>query len=202
MDFGKRLKEIREHLGYTQAEFAKACGIGKTAQYMYEKGDREPPVSYMLAVQELGGDVLYLLTGEISCSGAGFSGASSKLFVHMTGMLGLDSVEIAHLSYQRLMIEEERTVNKMLSLDDETTYLPWYDSIRAWLLTAKSPDACLDVDLLSKILAGIERYSETTGLKLPMEKRVRASMILYRTFKASGEVDQKMLSETISLIAE
>lgn len=60
---GKRLAEERKRVGKTQAEFCSACGIGKTTQYQYERGERSPDTDYLGAAEALGVDVLYILTG-------------------------------------------------------------------------------------------------------------------------------------------
>lgn len=61
--FGDRLKSERERLGMTQPVFAKFGGVLKGAQINYEKGERMPDVSYLVAVAAVGVDVSYLLTG-------------------------------------------------------------------------------------------------------------------------------------------
>lgn len=60
---GARLTEERNRVGLTQTEFGSACGIGKTAQYLYERGQRSPDTDYLGAAEALGVDVHYVLTG-------------------------------------------------------------------------------------------------------------------------------------------
>lgn len=60
----KRLAEERKRVGKTQAQFCSACGIGKTTQYQYERGERSPNTDYLEAAEALGVDVLYILTGS------------------------------------------------------------------------------------------------------------------------------------------
>jgi transcriptional regulator with XRE-family HTH domain len=60
---GRRLAEERKRIGKAQGEFSSACGISRTAQYLYEKGIRSPDTDYLGAAEALGVDVLYLLTG-------------------------------------------------------------------------------------------------------------------------------------------
>lgn len=59
----ERLAEERKRLGKSQAEFCSACGIGRTAQYRYERGERSPDTDYLGAAEALGVDVLYIVTG-------------------------------------------------------------------------------------------------------------------------------------------
>jgi transcriptional regulator with XRE-family HTH domain len=60
---GKRLAEERVRIGKAKGVFGSACGISRTAQYQYEKGIRSPDTDYLGAAEELGVDVLYVLTG-------------------------------------------------------------------------------------------------------------------------------------------
>lgn len=60
---GARLKEERKRLGFSLIEFANQLGIHRNTQGNYEAG-REPPTSYLLAAQEAGVDVAYVVDGE------------------------------------------------------------------------------------------------------------------------------------------
>ncbi len=64
MSTGKRLREERRRLGYSQADFAEVAGVSRAAQIKYEKGERHPDARYLAAIAEAGADVLYILTGE------------------------------------------------------------------------------------------------------------------------------------------
>lgn len=60
-DFGARLREKRESLGLSQEAFAEMMGVRRLSQINYESGKREPPLSYLKALQKAGIDVPYLL---------------------------------------------------------------------------------------------------------------------------------------------
>ncbi|TPQ28792.1 hypothetical protein C2U69_33055 [Cupriavidus pinatubonensis] len=62
-EFGERLKEERQRLGFTQAEFGKRVGVANTAQSRYEKGESSPDMGYWNAVANLGVDIAYVLAG-------------------------------------------------------------------------------------------------------------------------------------------
>lgn len=66
---GARLKDERRRLRLNQEDFAAVGGVKKPSQIAYEQGKRSPDISYLMAVAEIGVDVLYVLTGKIS-SGA------------------------------------------------------------------------------------------------------------------------------------
>lgn len=48
----------------SQEKFGAAGGVGKTAQYMYERGDRIPDAAYLRAIAKIGVDTSYVLTGK------------------------------------------------------------------------------------------------------------------------------------------
>ena len=59
---GERLKEERKRLALSLAEFASLLGIHRNTQGNYEAG-REPPTSYLLAAQQAGIDIAYVIDG-------------------------------------------------------------------------------------------------------------------------------------------
>lgn len=58
--FGERLREERERLGLTQDRL----GVTPQAQRRYEKSERYPDLEYLNHFASLGGDVLYVVTGQ------------------------------------------------------------------------------------------------------------------------------------------
>ena len=65
-DFGARLREERLRLGYSQKEFAKVGGVGRSSQILYEQSERPPTIEYLARVTDAGVDFQYVLTGERS----------------------------------------------------------------------------------------------------------------------------------------
>ncbi|WP_341826529.1 transcriptional regulator [Burkholderia gladioli] len=61
---GARLREERLRLGLSQDEFASVGGVARRTQAAYEGDERAPDTTYLLAVRELGIDVLFVLTGD------------------------------------------------------------------------------------------------------------------------------------------
>lgn len=58
----QHLKDLRESLGMTQAEFGKSVGIAKSTYNNYEKGIREPKSDFWIAVAtEYGVTIDYLM---------------------------------------------------------------------------------------------------------------------------------------------
>ena len=60
---GERLKEERGRLGFSQAVLGEKCGTQRTTQIRYESNDYRPDCDYLVRLHQLGGDVMYVLTG-------------------------------------------------------------------------------------------------------------------------------------------
>lgn len=63
-DLGARLREARDKLGITQAEFAELVGVERKTQGSYEAGKTLPKRQYFAALAQIGVDVPYVLTGQ------------------------------------------------------------------------------------------------------------------------------------------
>jgi len=64
MYVGKRLKEERERLGYSQPMFAALVGATKNSQINWEKGTASPNANALATWAAHGVDVLYVLTAQ------------------------------------------------------------------------------------------------------------------------------------------
>ena len=63
--FGKRLKQLRKDLGYTQQELAYALGIQWSRYHKYELGKNEPPFEILVKLAKLTSvDLDYLIAGQ------------------------------------------------------------------------------------------------------------------------------------------
>lgn len=63
IDRGDRIRSEREKLGYNLIDFAAKSGVSKGSQRLYEKGSA-PTADYLVAIGELGADIVYVLTGR------------------------------------------------------------------------------------------------------------------------------------------
>ncbi len=77
--FFQRLIDERKRLGLTQDQMAKAGGVAKRTYCNYEKGDREPPVSFLSSVKNAGADLGYLLFGVREIDSLGVSPSEDRL---------------------------------------------------------------------------------------------------------------------------
>lgn len=64
--FGGRLVAERDRLGLKQVDVCARTRVSRTSQNKYENNDRRPDADYLKDLDELGFDVMYLLTGERS----------------------------------------------------------------------------------------------------------------------------------------
>lgn len=65
LDFGKRLREMREEKGLTQAELAKLASLGESTISFYESGKREPSYNVLITLADiLNTTPNYLLVGK------------------------------------------------------------------------------------------------------------------------------------------
>jgi len=63
---GNRLKEERIRLGLTQPQIAESCGVGKNTVINWEKDSSSPNTPQLSLLQNIGVDVMYVLTGDHS----------------------------------------------------------------------------------------------------------------------------------------
>lgn len=61
--FGGRLWAERDRLGFKQADLCARLGVSKTTQIQYEQNKSRPSVDYLVELEAIGFDLMYLLTG-------------------------------------------------------------------------------------------------------------------------------------------
>lgn len=66
VQIGARLRAERARLHLKQVDVATAAHVSKTTQIKYESGARSPDAQYLAALQPLGVDVLFVVTGQRS----------------------------------------------------------------------------------------------------------------------------------------
>ncbi|HFG0653983.1 TPA: helix-turn-helix domain-containing protein [Salmonella enterica] len=64
MSLGKRLREERERLGFSQSDFAELVGASRKSQLRWEKDESAPGADVLSIWASKGLDVLYLITGQ------------------------------------------------------------------------------------------------------------------------------------------
>lgn len=193
---GERLREERERLGLTQLDFSQRTGISSRSLRNYENGTRVPDVHYLYATKELGVDVHYVVTGVREEEHDNFIKANAHTLLLLTTMLGFDSDdlnEVCQLAMDDLAAEKntpydsskaEKLIKKLEGL--------LVRSPRVIMMCGNAEAIARDIELFEQILIKV-------GQGLPREKRTRVIAMLYRSFKASGKIDEKMIEDAISL---
>ncbi|WP_084161950.1 helix-turn-helix domain-containing protein [Methylocaldum szegediense] len=196
-EFGKRLKEERERLGLSQSKFAEACGVKKTAQYTYEKGTRRPDYGYLEAAERLGVDTLYLMTGTRKGNDLAYTRAYKRILLTVEMFLGLNEEQLERIA--AMAVQLVRPIDE-IGADAYNKVLSEYNlAVMNWLKTSTKPDACIDMEMLTKTLAEIEITATKTGRTIPPEKKAAIAIMLYRAFRASGKIDPKMVEDAVSV---
>ena len=64
MEIFERIRAERERLGLSQTVFADKIGSTKRSVINWESGNTSPSADILAAIASIGGDVIYILTGE------------------------------------------------------------------------------------------------------------------------------------------
>ncbi|MFI8482985.1 helix-turn-helix domain-containing protein [Pseudomonas sp. NPDC078700] len=100
MGSGERLREERDRLSLNQTDFGVQAGVSRGTQKAYELESSSPDVRYLAAVQSMGVDVHYVLTGARTPSDAASISAEEAALVE---------------GYRALSAAERDTVGRMVS---------------------------------------------------------------------------------------
>jgi len=63
-NFGDRIRQQRQELGLTQANFAMLGNVARPTQAHYESEARTPDLKYLAALNDAGVDIFFIITGE------------------------------------------------------------------------------------------------------------------------------------------
>ncbi|MCP5254039.1 MAG: helix-turn-helix transcriptional regulator [Zoogloeaceae bacterium] len=202
-DFGKRLKEERERLGLSQARFAELCGVGRTAQFNYERGERHPASVYLDAAEKLGVDIHYVFTATRKGNDWAYSRAFSRMLYTFEWLLGLEERRLEAIARELVDLNEKADWfnDSPNTRPDCVSFQEWLASFRDWLGTAAKLDHCVDVALLSQLIDAVSLAADKVGATLSTEKRLRAALMLYREAKRCGGIEQRQVDDAVRLAA-
>ncbi|MCB1977137.1 MAG: helix-turn-helix transcriptional regulator [Nitrosomonas sp.] len=205
MSIGSRLREEREKLNMTQEDFAVACGVRRRAQSSYESDARYPDAKYLEAATKIGADISYVIYGRentfqntlrnmviedlffLTCWEFGISGEDALLLIE-------ESVSTAQEIYKK-----NKEVDGIASDLAEPVHNFLKKKAR---ITTHINDDSIDTDLLKTIIERLEFLLEQKKIRFKPEKKALAAITLYRSFKASGKVDQQMIEDLIDLASQ
>lgn len=205
-DFGKRLKSERERLGLNQSQFAELCGVGRTAQFNYERGERNPSSIYLDAAGRLGVDLMYVATGKRLGDERNQVAAAEFMFSSIAKELGLRGDAFSPLwgEASSLIPDAVRTVS--VGSDEKAVIHTTVDasavksicSKRVRELTARSP-AVLNESLLSEVLRSVEEVVLSERANITPDKKARLVVMVYRQAVLDGLVDRSKVRDAVHL---
>ncbi|MFZ6722903.1 helix-turn-helix domain-containing protein [Undibacterium sp. Ji49W] len=187
-NIGGRLKEERERLGFSQAKFASACGVGKTAQFNYESNLRWPSGEYLYLAGELGVDVGYLLFSERTTSSTAYALGAANVLPFVAEKVGLN-IDALLWILQRAAESESKNWGGDGLLIKQTDFLYLVDEL------------CSSGDLLADVITAIAAAKHENNISLSLDKNYTVTMMLYRAFKANGNIDKVMVEDAVKLAA-
>jgi len=195
---GDRIREERERLSLSQADFAKAAGVHRRSQTNYELGKRSPDADYLAAIGGIGVDVFYVTMGLRYSNELIRALANGRILCYVAEACGIDLYKLSDVVDEAE--KDELKVKHGQSLDD--------DPARVYRLTKELIEPAINKlqeinpDLLSQVMEEIEHCLAKASLTLPTSKKARAIAMLYRAFRANGKIDPKMVEDAVSLAAE
>lgn len=192
-DFGKRLKEERERIGLSQARFAELCGVGRTAQFNYERGERHPSSVYLDAAEKLGVDTLYVMTATRKGKDWDYARACNQMLYTIEMLLGLEENRLEDIAGRVVALEQQLDQRGQTHADE------WISHLRNWLGTTSRLESVVDAALLARLLDDVTRVAEEGGVALSTEKRLRAALMLYPDAKKTGEIDARRTTDAVKL---
>ena len=199
---GARIRDARVNLGLTQAEFAKRCGVHRQSQLNYELDKRHPSEAYLDALEELGIDSIYVMTGAYRSDHYLYPELYNYLMFAVLNELGY-SEEEAGLCLQLFEIKLKKITPTDESSDETRA---WTKEVASILFrdSGKISDlvnhaAELDSTLLGEVLAAVDSELLKRPGTLSSEKKGRLVASTYRNAKVQGKIDLKLLAEAVSL---
>lgn len=214
MTIGDRLAQERKRIGLSQTAFAKQIGVSLSSQKRYELGEREPDISYLERAMRLGIDISFLLTNvkreldHLKFLGIDqFHGA--RIFDAIAKLLKFTKDDLL-MVIQFVDKSMENDLYRGLSSDEsvfaseEFFLIAVSDLLSRKLQQTEFNNTLSEINLvmLSNILEKIELAQQEQNTYLVPHKKARAVAMLYRSFKAGGEFDYKMIEDTVALSGE
>ena len=198
---GGRLRQERERLCLSQSLFAGKVGVSRMTQGNYETGKRSPDALYLWAAHESGVDVGYVVTG---------TRAAPPDFYRMATVFLLESVEKKTgfaedvLSFVIQAIADaaayEWTADGLSTPRDHSQLAHMGDFIPLADLDAMIAALYENARLLRDIFGVIhDTLAFDPSLHMEGGKRLGLVLMLFRAFRASGEVDRDLVAEAIRL---
>jgi transcriptional regulator with XRE-family HTH domain len=191
MSIGSRLREERERIHLSQADFAEKSGVHRNTIVRYETDKTQLSAGFIETMRAVGIDVDYVLFGipnpdvPVDCpfvQAQNFDLQYVFTLKHCRAKAAASSAYGSRIERLWQMACKECPKNP----------------IKHGLPITQTP-ADIDGPLLLALLEGVEAALLKSGVTVVPAKKAQVVVILYRAFKTSGKVDQKMIEETIAL---
>jgi transcriptional regulator with XRE-family HTH domain len=129
--WGERIKFERERLSYGIADFAEACNVATDAQAAYERSEQEPGLLCLQAMDRLGVDVPYVLTGMHEHEDWAYLAASNQILVAIEALLELDKRKLDGLMQMAIKRAQTCRIGKaqILAISEQA----FTQAVFAWL---------------------------------------------------------------------
>lgn len=184
------MREERERLGLSQAKFAEACGVKRTAQTTYETGERSPSAEYLQAAGRIGVDVPYLLTGLRTSVDTIERRALIKLLDAICGRLGVDwAIDPLDLAYAEVESSLGVPREESPSLLKEVEY-QLFDALSQIELNG---------ELLAAVLSEIDDAIGCMAVELSPSVKADLAVVIYRASKQTKKVYPRVVNDAVRL---
>lgn len=193
------MREERERLGFSLSAFAKKIGVHRNTQTNYELGKRKFDQAYVMAAKALGIDIPYLLDA-----------VRSEFLIRSETESDLAMAVLEALGYTGGARESlDRVVSELVHLHElafgGAVHVSEKIRVAAETLVHASPlvagGGTPNPSLLAAVIEAVEKEVIDAATYLTPAKKAQAIVMLYRAFRASGEVEQGIVKDAIALAA-
>jgi len=191
MSIGSRLREERERVHLSQADFAEKSGVHRNTITRYETDKSQLVAGFIETIRAIGIDVDYVLFG--------IPNPAAPVDCPFVQAQKFDLQYVFTLKDCRNKAADSGALGSPVSnLWRKACKECPQNPIKHGLPIAQ-PQTDIDGPLLLALLEGVEAALLKTGVKISPAKKAQAVVMLYRAFKASGKIDNKLIEETIAL---
>lgn len=199
---GERIRDARTQLGLTQDEFAKRCGVHRKSQQNYELDKRHPSEAYLDALEGLGIDSVYIMSGEHRTEHYLYPVLFRNLMIQLLEALGYsghDALLSLHEFEERLVnitpVDESSDATNAMTKSTVQNLLKESKTISMMIDEASE----LDSVLLGDVLEAVDTELKKQAAQVSNQKRGRIIASTYRSSKAQGKIDPNTLADVVAL---
>ena len=191
MSIGSRLREERERIRLSQADFAEKSGVHRNTIARYETDKSQLGAGFIETMRAIGIDVDYVLFG--------IPNPDAPVDCPFVRDQKFDLQYVFTLEHCRNKAANSGALGSPIGKLWRKACKECPQNPIKHGLPITQPKTDIDGPLLLALLEGVEVALLKTGVKISPAKKAQAVVMLYRAFKASGKVDSKVIEETIAL---